>query len=131
MTDEEIEKALEIHYRRGGLPDCETCPYYDEFCHGDCLRAFGKDMQDYINRLKTEIAGLTGALEATKTDNNNLTRTLEECNEELKQIRKETAKEILNEIKKHAKPYYFMERYILTESDFRSLREEYSVEVEG
>lgn len=93
MTDEEIERALEIHYRRGGLPNCETCPYYKEFCHGDCLRAFGKDMQDYITRLKAENDILKkNAAEAYQQWLNEKRELIEP------EIRQETAKEILQEL---------------------------------
>ena len=98
MTDEEIEKALEIHYRRGGLPDCETCPYFNEFCHGDCLRTLGKDMQDYINRLKAENAILKkNADEAFQQGLNEMKELV------APEIRKDTAKEILQDLYNHAK----------------------------
>lgn len=70
MTDEQIEKALE----RMATSRCSDVTNFD---YADTL--------DYIKRLKDEIAGLTGAVEALKTDNANLTRTLEECNENLQE----------------------------------------------
>lgn len=92
MTDEEIEKALE-----------ERAYSKERADNGDgywlALKdSLSWDAFNYIKRLKNEIAGLTGVVEALKTDNENLTRTLEEANEELKTVRKEIAKEILQEL---------------------------------
>ncbi len=81
MTDEEIEKALREADDLAIDGDVDCC-----------------DVLDYINRLKDEIAGLTGALEAAQTDRDNLLRTLDEANERAEEIRKEAAKEILREI---------------------------------
>lgn len=111
MTDEEIEKAL----KRMATSRCSDVTNFDY-----------EGAVAYIDRLKAEIAGLTGTVEALKTDNDNLTRTLEEANEELKErtdeadsnaalgmeqklradkleeeliaVRKETAEEILQDV---------------------------------
>lgn len=120
MTDEEIEKALNC-CKKESWDYCCNCHYIDV---PDCGNALIQDSIDYIERLKDEIAGLTGALEAKQTDCENLTRTLEECNEELKAVREETAKEILQ-------VWYRENQAKDEEQDFvLELAEEYGVEVE-
>lgn len=136
MTDENIEKALEIHYRRGGLPNCETCPYYNEFRHGDCLRVFGKDMQDYITRLKANNAILKkNAAEAFQQGLNEKRGLIEP------EIRQETAKEVLQELKflykERAREYTNWDTnkvqavtFDWLNEDLNGIAEEYGVEVE-
>ena len=79
MTDEQIEKKL-----KRAISDFFDCAQ--------------EHVVTYINRLIAENADLAVKLEAAKTDKENLLRTLEECNEELQTIRKETAKEILQSL---------------------------------
>ena len=104
MTDEEIEFALKR--------------YANSWC-ADVRNMNWGAVLDRINRLKDEIAGLTGKCEALEKDNENLMRTLEECKKNIREaererdmaievanaevkitdnIRKETAKEILHDL---------------------------------
>lgn len=94
MTDEQIEKALKC-CTSNNCDYCNECPV-DKKSKEDCNcgQVLAKAALGYIERLKTENANLTVALEVAETDKDNLARTLEECNEELTDIRKETAKEI-------------------------------------
>ncbi len=66
MNDEEIEKALKEADDIAINEDVDCC-----------------DVLDYINRLKDEIAGLTGKADALESDRDNLLRTLGEANEKL------------------------------------------------
>ncbi len=91
MTDEEIEKAMNCCRRSL----CNECPLQN---NGFCQNRLSNEKYHYINRLKAEIAGLTGALEALESDRDNLLRTLEEANERAEEIRKGTAKAVLREI---------------------------------
>lgn len=95
MTNEEIEKACELCAQKGDT--CKGCPYESDDI--PCLQQLPADCLVYINRLKDEIAGLTGAVEALKTDNTNLTRTLEECNEELQTANSNTQSAIQSFVK--------------------------------
>lgn len=72
MTDEQII---------GALRQADDLAITEEV---DCY-----DLLRYITRLKDEIAGLTGALEAAETDKNNLLHTLEEGNEEYRELKDE------------------------------------------
>lgn len=94
MTDEQIEKGCELCSKH--VDNCEQCPYYGDDI--PCLRQLPADCLAYIKRLKDEIAGLTGAVEALKTDNTNLTRTLEECNENLQANLVKEIKEAIEEV---------------------------------
>lgn len=119
MTDEEIEKALEI-CKSESLP-CYECAYWNISTQGyNCRNALIRDVFDYINRLKAENAMLR------ISDDSKGKCTLEQHGEihrlqdELKQVRKDTAKEIFQaiynweeigffKIKWFAKEYYGIE----------------------
>ncbi len=146
MTDEEIEKVLASC---GDLSTfvCDECPLY-----GDplCFSTIRVKALEYINRLKAEIAGLTGKADALESDRDNLLRTLGEANEELVFLkaeierirhnweiskavqrtrnRKETAKEILQDIIAKSSDD-FGSREIAT-SDLIIIFKKYGVEVD-
>ena len=92
MTDEEIEKGL-VHCGNGEeLANCDGCPYFEK---ENCVD-LDKDALDYINRLKAESKSLS--------EENDRLQGLVKENDELvwnmkAQIRKETAKEIMQFLK--------------------------------
>ena len=86
MKIEQIKKALECCE---DSEKCDVCPYYGSI---HCQEILIKDAIGFINRQQTEI-------ERLKTENGYFERNMKSVLEiEKENIRKETAKEILNEI---------------------------------
>lgn len=83
-----------------------------------------------INSLKDEIAGLMGKCEALDKDKENLTRTLEECNEEIENLKAE--KNILlaefEEVKRRLDEYQAGKAVILTAERYAELEK---IEIDG
>lgn len=108
MTDKQIEKALELcsncdHY------SCNDCPLKTFISELDlsCNEFLMMEVNDYIKRLKKKIEGLT-KFEDDEEDFEFETATHEECVEhqkELQEMRKQTAKEILQELFDEAMQY--------------------------
>lgn len=135
-TDVEIEKALEccLDYECG---NCTDCPYYEEKSPM-CLTRLAKDALDYINRLKSAIAEAQALCRKKVGDlkANDWIKMMKlagyEVNlvsekEKMEQVRKETAKEILQDLKG------LLEGYIDTrtgETLYKQLAEKYGSEVE-
>ena len=76
MTKEDIEKVVACCRKE----NCTGCSFYKL---NGCLAVvdYIKELKVENARLNEEVVGLTGALEAKQTDCDNLTRTLEEANE--------------------------------------------------
>lgn len=165
MTDEEIEKALSC-CKDDSYDICIECPIEEKYqANFSCRSILVERALKYIKRLKAEIASLTGAVDALKTDNENLTRTLKECDEELeervieadenaalameqklradkleeeiKTVRKETAKEILDELDKYlwddidcTSDFTGREHNATVKQLINIIKKKYSVEVE-
>lgn len=105
MTDEEIEKALKEMTLTLNWGTVERIGAVSTDGSGDNKHGgVPKDIAviqaalDYINRLKAENVKLKETLNAIENDEINLRGNLEECLGQLKQIRKDTAKEILRDM---------------------------------
>lgn len=92
MTDEQIEKGLICCLADDA---CKYCPYYDK-C--DTHLILLRDINDYINRIKSENKKLKDTLNAIESDLINARGNLENCLDEKEQIRKDTAKELFKKI---------------------------------
>ncbi len=86
MTDEEIEKAIEL-CESENLP-CQECAYWKISIQGyNCRNALIRDMHDYINRLKAENEKLKDTLNAVENYEINLRGNLEECVDKIYGVR--------------------------------------------
>ena len=83
MTDKEIEKALYICAEEY----CTECPYFRVNC-----RQKNIDVLDYINRLKAEIERLKRSDQSKEDCTINQHVEIHRLRDEVKQIRKNTAK---------------------------------------
>lgn len=113
MTNEQIENIL------SELSEF-TCDKFDMSLDNLILTVL-----HYIIRLKDEIAGLTGAVEALKTDNENLGRMLEECSEAFK-----ANKEMLIEVLHKVLALCDGQGGVCYDVDIKAIAEKYGVEVE-
>ena len=106
MTDKEIEKALELCTRVSTDCSCLVCPYKKYSCGVQCVGKLTNDVRDYINRLKAENERLSTELshreqDLIHADENVFYREqrVKLCEDEIKkQVSKETAKEIINDV---------------------------------
>lgn len=96
---EEIGRALGITYEGERLPfTMHTRSYLSkELIEAGYRKATEKEQEE--ERREEEIMSLTAQVEVLQSEKDNLLRTLEETGEELRDIRKETAKEIIDELK--------------------------------
>lgn len=81
MTDEDIKKELYCCVEKEKLCT-ENCRYYG-MPQSRCKKLLSEEWRLYVSKLREEVTGLTGALEAAKRDKKNLERTLEEINQTL------------------------------------------------
>lgn len=99
MTDEEIEKAIEL-CESENLP-CQECAYWKISLQGNnCRNVLIRDMHDYINRIKAENAKLKAVDNRVAFCNayDHLQADYKRLIKEKQLVRKDTAKEILQEI---------------------------------
>lgn len=135
MTDEEIEKALEL-CKSEDLP-CQECAYWHIATQGyNCRNALIRDVADYINRLKAEQEDMHGKIMNLRTyiDNH---EEIWKRNAEIDKaiVRKDTAKEMLQAIAEcrtlrsdvRGKRY---NRYELDQKDFENIANRFGVEVD-
>lgn len=108
MTDEQIERGLER------MATCR-CPDVTNFDYGEAL--------NYINRLKAENAKLQEWKRRQQICNETNTERILQLEDEKKEIRKETAKEILTTLKAWG------DRETPLTVDIQELAQKYGVEV--
>lgn len=135
MTDKEIEKALEVCPKITSADDhCGECPYFQK--HKNCIGNIEKDALDYLNRLKAEIKRLSHSDQSKEDCTIDQHAEIHRLRDEVKQIRKDTAKEILQELFDDAKEmakdknYDFAIAYIRMKTILRFKAKEYGVEVD-
>ena len=102
MTNEEIKKSLEYCVGVEGSEGCRKCPYL--FNNDGCNDTLCKDTLNLITEQEQEIARLKDEFKQLETNAEILARGVRDLNhenyeltEKIKQTRKETAKEILQE----------------------------------
>lgn len=138
MADKEIEKALEFCSEK----ECNMdCPYRDKNFAGifHCEQK-NRDALDYINRLKVEneelcsknriLSKMVERLHISDQSKENCTiqqhADIHKLREKLRQIRKETAKEII-EIMKRVQSMFYDKEYVAIQN---LIAEKYGVEVD-